>query len=275
MNSFSHSNKQLFIIYKKTEKLTKAVYMITDFFDNKESLKWRLRDRSTSFLSFISTVVHRKGKHSGEELGALIEELFTLLELGRSVQLISFMNFSILREEYRLLLNAFYVQLENRGYINDFEFPERFFSIDLLTNGTKKEREGNKKTAEYNGLKNTPKNNELLVKNKTSLPSSEDRLTSEPTTHLGENKKTSLHHPVNQIENKGFYENKIYSTKKDLRREIILKILRTKGEITINDISYLIEGVGEKTIQRELLSLVDEGIVKREGERRWSKYTLA
>jgi hypothetical protein len=31
----------------------------------------------------------------------------------------------------------------------------------------------------------------------------------------------------------------------------------------------------EKTIQRELLALVEEGIVKKEGERRWSTYSLA
>ena len=43
----------------------------------------------------------------------------------------------------------------------------------------------------------------------------------------------------------------------------------------IKDVSPLIKGCSEKTIQRELLSMVKSGILKKEGEKRWSKYSLA
>ena len=43
----------------------------------------------------------------------------------------------------------------------------------------------------------------------------------------------------------------------------------------IKDLTPVIKGCSEKTIQRELATLVDKGIVNKEGERRWSVYSMA
>jgi hypothetical protein len=58
------------------------------------------------------------------------------------------------------------------------------------------------------------------------------------------------------------------------RRETILNIIREKGIVSVKDISDRIKEYSEKTIQRELLSMVEEGVLNKEGERRWSKYSL-
>lgn len=58
------------------------------------------------------------------------------------------------------------------------------------------------------------------------------------------------------------------------RRERIKTILEAKGEATIKDISEIITDCSEKTIQRELNTMIEENIVKRQGERRWSKYSI-
>jgi DNA-binding transcriptional ArsR family regulator len=55
----------------------------------------------------------------------------------------------------------------------------------------------------------------------------------------------------------------------------IRTVLEAKPEATIKDIAEVITDVGEKTIQRELNSLIEKGQVIRQGERRWSKYSLA
>ena len=44
--------------------------------------------------------------------------------------------------------------------------------------------------------------------------------------------------------------------------------------MNVKDVLGVVAGVSEKTIQRELLALVDEGILKKEGERRWTLYSL-
>jgi predicted HTH transcriptional regulator len=59
------------------------------------------------------------------------------------------------------------------------------------------------------------------------------------------------------------------------RRERILSIIKDKGEATIKDVSSVITDCSEKTIQRELMSLISEGVLVKEGERRWSIYKLA
>ena len=55
----------------------------------------------------------------------------------------------------------------------------------------------------------------------------------------------------------------------------IKTVLEAKPEATIKDIAEVITDVSEKTIQRELNSLIEKGQVLRQGERRWSKYSLA
>lgn len=58
------------------------------------------------------------------------------------------------------------------------------------------------------------------------------------------------------------------------RRQRIQTILEAKGEATIKDISEIIKDCSEKTIQRELNAMIEENLVKRQGERRWSKYSV-
>ena len=59
------------------------------------------------------------------------------------------------------------------------------------------------------------------------------------------------------------------------RRDAIMSVIRNKGTASIKDISTLIRGVSEKTIQRELSALITLGMVNKHGERRWSTYSLA
>ena len=61
---------------------------------------------------------------------------------------------------------------------------------------------------------------------------------------------------------------------RDDRRKIILAIIKQKPQLAVKDISKSIPAVSEKTIQRELLAMVEEGILKKTGERRWSTYSM-
>ncbi len=63
--------------------------------------------------------------------------------------------------------------------------------------------------------------------------------------------------------------------KKNSRRDNILDLLKKSSDLTIKDFTKVILDCSEKTIQRELLNLVDKGLVKKKGERRWSTYSLA
>ncbi len=66
----------------------------------------------------------------------------------------------------------------------------------------------------------------------------------------------------------------VYSDLSD-RTTRIKTVLEAKPEATIKDLTDIITDVSAKTIQRDLNSLIDRGEVIRQGERRWSKYSLA
>jgi hypothetical protein len=70
------------------------------------------------------------------------------------------------------------------------------------------------------------------------------------------------------------YGEHVHDVQKD-RRATILGILQRKDRINIKDVSAVIKDCSEKTIQRELLALVAQGVLVKEGERRWSTYRLA
>lgn len=79
---------------------------------------------------------------------------------------------------------------------------------------------------------------------------------------------------VERRANSGEMSGKEASTDNNDRRERIKVVLGAKGEATIKDITDIITDVSSKTIQRELNAMIEDSIIKREGERRWSKYSL-
>jgi len=63
--------------------------------------------------------------------------------------------------------------------------------------------------------------------------------------------------------------------RKDLRKTTILDFIKRHNNASIKDIAPHIIGCSEKTVQRELIELINEGRIGRLGERRWSKYYIA
>ena len=82
-----------------------------------------------------------------------------------------------------------------------------------------------------------------------------------------------------RLEFQEFYKRRIDTVisnfkKRESRKKQILKLFNKGQKLTIKDISQVINDRGEKTIQRELQSMMKEGHIKKEGERRWSQYSL-
>lgn len=55
--------------------------------------------------------------------------------------------------------------------------------------------------------------------------------------------------------------------KKEQRQRNILDILKGQGNLTIKDFSRVMTDCSEKTIQRELIELVNKGVVRKEGKK--------
>jgi hypothetical protein len=59
------------------------------------------------------------------------------------------------------------------------------------------------------------------------------------------------------------------------RMSLILEFIRKNKRSSIKDIAMVVKGCSEKTIQRELGALIERGLVRKVGERRWSVYIPA
>jgi hypothetical protein len=56
------------------------------------------------------------------------------------------------------------------------------------------------------------------------------------------------------------------------RASVILDLVRKRKSLSIKDIAAVVTDCSEKTIQRELALLIEQGLVRKVGERRWSIY---
>ena len=58
------------------------------------------------------------------------------------------------------------------------------------------------------------------------------------------------------------------------RRSLVIKFIKDKQDASIKDILNVVDDCSIKTLQRDLVSLVQEGVLKKEREKRWTKYSL-
>ncbi len=244
---FFSAEDYLIYIFKKTEKITSALYLVSGLLKDDEPIKWELRDRG---IDLLSSSFNASCSLPGDK-NAIIQSLFTaaletlsLLNVARISNLISEMNHRLLVREIDnvvgLLRDRLAQNAENAGYV----LSESFFKTpDLFATGFRTGNDGNnRKTGSY--------------------PRASGQFG-------GQN-------PSGNLSNDGGAIQGHVSTqeKKTQRQELILAALKNQSNLTIKDFSKVIKDCSEKTIQRELIDLVARGVVKKEGERRWSRYSL-
>lgn len=172
---------------------------------------------------------------SVKESRSLVQEIMSLLTVSKNAGLISDMNHEIIHREFGNLLP----KNESLGEI--------FKKIETHEEPVLVAKEVHNRSEEKSVTNYLPRPSELHV--------FKDR-------------------PVREVVKSESLKDGAVALKKSGRQSAILNLLKKKPEIMIKDITPHIEGVSEKTIQRELLSLVKDGILKKEGEKRWSRYSL-
>ena len=58
------------------------------------------------------------------------------------------------------------------------------------------------------------------------------------------------------------------------RRQVIIDFIKGQGWSSIRDIAGVVPNLSNKTVQRQLQNLVRDGVLKKVGDRRWSRYQL-
>ena len=239
----------------KGQKLTQAVYLVTSLLSDSEPLKWRLRDTALDALSDVSVLQPSSSSPSGFLLAGVdsqlsplfktavleaattkIDQIISWLEVALSGNFSSDMNLALVRQEY------------------------------LDFNKLLKER------VETTGL------NKLVHLSKDDLPLSNPSQSNLPPNFSKKEGPESIGHkdqanvPYQKLSR---LPHKSRDVAKDSRRSLIISFLKGKDWTSIKDIADAIGGCSAKTIQRELADLVHQGVLKKKGDRRWSRYLLS
>jgi len=215
----------------RAQKITEALYRVTDLFSDKEPLKWQLRNSAIELFDFLM-VAEEKELIGAENIFYSTRKMNRLLQLAYSSgAFVSSINFEVLRREYLSLSDSFENQLKRQKEEIDSNGQH------LLSNG-------------HNGqsLDSAEKKSEETKKalKKTEFP-------------LGNSVSKSNGQPLILKE----------------RKRRILGFIKEGEWVSIREIFTSLPEFGPKSIQRELLEMVDSGILKKTGEKRWRKYSFA
>jgi hypothetical protein len=252
-NVFFGHNHHFAFVYKKTEKLVTAVYMITNFIKDNEPLKWKIREASLALMEVnvdFNTVSLSERRELLKEFRALALEVVSYSSIAHHSGLISEMNFHILSREFNNLASI--IEKDENKQANEQTVildPGFFDTPESQTSQTPMTPMAHSQTVSYKGHSS-----------RTVVPVEVSK-----SVHKAE------YLPVKEIQDKAVRN----PESKDSRQSLIIKLLSKKSGLNIKDFAESIKGCSEKTIQRELLAMVASGSIKKEGERRWSTYSLA
>ena len=242
--SVFNNNDRYSFVFNKQEKIVAALYLITNLMGDQEPIKWQIRDVAlktlTQTLGITTTQLEERVKIS-RLCAASLTELISLVKIAHIAHHISTMNHELLMREFSLILDT--VQAISEEQTDPKH--ESILSHDFF---------------------NTP--TPLVIKKTSDL-------------YKGQSASGSLYEPStagNQALSDTTQKAPFSSpkgTQKESRQEAIFRLLRNSNNLSVRDFAAEIKDCSEKTIQRELLSLVEQGVLNKSGERRWSTYSLA
>lgn len=228
-------------LHEKVIKVTEALYRITDLFSDREPLKWSLRESGVKILSAVSCLDERPTYDELRGIQLLqkdIEALFYKINLAASGTFIARSNFDVLTREYKTL------QSHLSGYdVLGLSFPVVSPS-KALSRGNEAALPGYPQIAQTDISDN---------ESKQTLP-------------------ISLNNQTKSVKNVIVAKSDSSSSN---RKDKIMQLLKECGPSGVGDLTKLLEtSISEKTVQRDLNRLFEEGLVRKEGEKRWRRYFL-
>ncbi len=241
-----NKKSEFMLVYNKTHRLASAVFMVANIIEDNIDLKNKLKGLS---LNIVSYSVKLKDSNFSDTKKIILDieknalELMSVLDIAAVSGLISKMNGSILRESFQ----NFIKQLSD--LVDNFE-NNNIDSVENIFDSKKENLFDSKYINMYNQKSVLDKNTKIL-----------------------DNKNVNnVIEKNNPIISKNDHDKKENNKRKEQRREAVLSFIKDNNGCGIKDILPNIVGCSEKTVQRELISLINEGKLRKIGERRWSKY---
>jgi hypothetical protein len=266
MLNYFAEDKSFVFIFKKTQKLATALYLITGFFGDSEPLKWKLRTLGSKLIEVNLALKDSSNNPDSAitSMRSVILEISSLLLVSKQSGLVSEMNYAIISKEFSSLADSLTLSSEFKTE-GDREIREDFFKVTPEAQTVPMQ----KAPIALQEVSLIPESMQETVVEKDILK--DHKIDEAVMARMGKPAQatSSIDSSPKPLKDYG-----VVAVKKNSRQSIIIGLLKRKKEIMIKDVSPLIQGCSEKTIQRELLAMVDAGILRKVGEKRWSRYSL-
>lgn len=219
----------------KIEKLTAALHLVTSFLSNSDPIKYKLRDLGLLVMHNSLSL-----KHTDDQYKTVI-----LDDLKRDIgNLTSFISVALADSS----VSQMNLTILKKEYNDLYNYLDRYqVNQDSLVGKV----ELPKPTFRPNPTQTLPKGE--------GLNTYTDRNLSSPTFPSG----------------RGSGGGVVSGSINTERRDLIINFVKDNGWSAINEIAKAVPDVSDKTVQRELVAMVNEGILIKKGDRRWSRYSLA
>ena len=245
--SILKADSNMLFLQKKSERISAAIYLITNFFNIDEPLKWTMREDALALIKDMNALGRASLADKETRIRAAashIGEIHSLIELARTAGFISPMNADIVVSELEVLLTRLEERESHELSVNSLPFDRSFFEARIPET--------------RQSFSHSP----VMSHNPTNL---------KPQENKGIQAADTKGHSKGHTKSNVLYQ---HLPAKSDRQESILKALCKDEYMNIKDLLKYVKGCSEKTLQRELTALLQKGIVKRTGERRWSMYSL-
>lgn len=247
--------------YTKTTKLITALYMVTDILNENEPIRHNLRILGTQIIS-DPAISRQGGDYRAGMSTTRIEQIVSFLDIASAISMISEMNCNILRKEFLSLRQA----ILETNKASAFNMPVNL--SEFFAEGVKEEQSFSKG---HQSIRHQIPTRIGVQKGSTLMKALSDK-----TRFMSDNLVNKNNLAPYGAE--GFHS--VFDLLKKERREKIISIIKTiGGNSAIKDIFAQINAgaqesdiCGEKTLQRELVSMTKDGVLYKTGEKRWSRY---
>lgn len=267
--SLIRQSEDLTFVYKKTEQVATATYMVASLMSKADPMSDELKKLSITLTRLVSLFA---GSDSElpilADLKSSLVHLASLLDVSFSARIMSPMNHRILKAEIDILVGKIFdCEKDYRGaspftsVFKNISNLGTFANEDIRTSSDNKGHEGLIK--DISAVRGTIDQSVGLQKSAYAINVRDRVLPKRATDSFKKDNNTGAF-PVRTGND----------LRKENRKNIILNTIQKKGSVTIKDISAVVRDCSEKTIQRELLALVSEHVLVKEGERRWSVYSF-
>jgi hypothetical protein len=245
--------------YTKTNKLITALYMVTDIIDQNEPLRTKLRTLGAEIISDVYALSTTPSLSNSIQVMSKISETVSFLEIASTINLISQMNNNILKKEFIQLRKSIEESFQSKNVLDSG--LSGFFKEEISSNVTEQ-------------------NNQFVGPIENMSPKISARI----GVQKGSTLMKAISDRASLMSNKVSTPSNINNfdvLKKERRNEIVSIIKNTPNNAgaTITDIKMRAKGplasLGEKTLQRELISMVKDSLLYKTGEKRWSRYFIS